>query len=80
MHSPALKDCRIKMPGPLLELSPAVQNHERDWPRSGDRMSNMAEDSGELMVQFSLVESDGTCGAALHNASKALAVSRTADL
>ncbi len=80
MHSPALKDCRIKMPGPLLELSPAVQNHERDWPRSGDRMSNMAGDSGELMVQFSLVESDGTYGAALHNASKALAVSRTADL
>ena len=62
------------MPGPLLELLPAVQNHERDWPRSGDRMSNMAEDSGELMLQSSLVESDGNC------ASKVLAVSRTADL
>ena len=68
------------MRGPLRELLPAVQNHERDWPRSGDRMSNMAEDSGKLMLQFSPVESDGNCGAALQNASKVLAVSRTADL
>ena len=67
------------MPGPLLELLPAVQNHERDWPRSGDRMSNMAEDSGKLMLQFPLVESDELSGAALQNASKVLAASCTAD-
>ena len=33
-----------------LTLCNPMQNHERDWPKSGDRYTNMAEDSGRFLL------------------------------